>query len=84
MEGDFTLHRSLVASIGNAVTLDAFDRLHLRKLGAATRAVGLNPVRPGCRVKAFLPQERDANAAKCSDQNHYKRRSLPCDQQHKP
>ena len=45
VEGDFTLHRSLVASIGNAVMLDVFDGLHLRQLRVATRAVGLNPGR---------------------------------------
>jgi DNA-binding GntR family transcriptional regulator len=45
VEGDFTLHRSLVASVGNAVMLDVFDGLHLRQLRVATRAVGLNPGR---------------------------------------
>ncbi len=45
VEGDFTLHRSLVASVGNTVMLDVFDGLHLRQLRVATRAVGLNPGR---------------------------------------
>ena len=45
VEGDFTLHRSLVASVGNAVMLDVFEGLHLRQLRVATRAVGLNPSR---------------------------------------
>jgi DNA-binding GntR family transcriptional regulator len=44
-EGDFTFHRTLVASIGNAVMLGVFDGLHLRQLRVATRAVALNPGR---------------------------------------
>jgi DNA-binding GntR family transcriptional regulator len=44
-EGDFTFHRTLVASIGNAVMLGVFDGLHLRQLRVAMRAVALNPDR---------------------------------------
>ena len=44
-EGDFTLHRSLVGLVGNAVMLDMFDALHLRQLRVAMRAVALNPGR---------------------------------------
>lgn len=44
-EGDFTFHRTLVASIGNTVMLGVFDGLHLRQLRVATRAVALNPGR---------------------------------------
>ena len=44
-EGDFTFHRTLVASIGNAVLLDVFDGLHLRQLRVAVRAVALDPAR---------------------------------------
>jgi DNA-binding GntR family transcriptional regulator len=44
-EGDFTFHRTLVASAGNAVMLGVFDGLHLRQLRVATRAVALNPGR---------------------------------------
>jgi len=46
-EGDFTFHRTLVASIGNAVMLGVFDGLHLRQLRVASRAVKLNPARLG-------------------------------------
>jgi DNA-binding GntR family transcriptional regulator len=45
VEGNFTLHRSLVASIGNAVMLDVFEGLHLRQLRVAARAVGVKPDR---------------------------------------
>lgn len=45
VEGDFTFHRTLVASLGNAVMLGVFDGLHLRQLRVATRAVALNPGR---------------------------------------
>jgi DNA-binding GntR family transcriptional regulator len=44
-EGDFTFHRTLVATIGNAVMLGVFDGLHLRQLRVATRAIALNPGR---------------------------------------
>jgi DNA-binding GntR family transcriptional regulator len=44
-EGDFTFHRTLVASIGNAVMLDVFDGLHLRQLRVAVWAVALDPAR---------------------------------------
>jgi DNA-binding GntR family transcriptional regulator len=44
-EGDFTFHRTLVASIGNAVMLEVFDGLHLRQLRVAMRAVALDPTR---------------------------------------
>jgi DNA-binding GntR family transcriptional regulator len=44
-EGDFTFHRTLVASIGNAVMLEVFDGLHLRQLRVAMRAVALDPAR---------------------------------------
>jgi DNA-binding GntR family transcriptional regulator len=44
-EGDFTFHRTLVASISNAVMLGVFDGLHLRQLRVATRAVALHPER---------------------------------------
>jgi DNA-binding GntR family transcriptional regulator len=45
VEGDFTFHRTLVASIGNEVMLGVFDGLHLRQLRVATRAVALHPER---------------------------------------
>jgi DNA-binding GntR family transcriptional regulator len=44
-EGDFTFHRTLVASVGNAVMLGVFDGLQLRQLRVATRAVALDPGR---------------------------------------
>lgn len=44
-EGDFTFHRTLVASIGNTVMLGVFDGLQLRQLRVAMRAVALKPER---------------------------------------
>ena len=67
-EGDFTLHRSMVASIGNAVMLSVFDGLHLRQLRVATRAVALKPERMAlvhAQHAALLDalRRRDATAA---------------------
>lgn len=44
-EGDFTLHRSLVALTGNDVMLETFGMLHLRQLRVGARAVSVNPER---------------------------------------
>jgi DNA-binding GntR family transcriptional regulator len=44
-EGDFTFHRTLVATLGNEVMLEVFDALQWRQQRVAMRAIGVNPQR---------------------------------------